>query len=250
MAGADLIMNDDIDGAEEHLKKSSSTYHSFGLAVCVFMKAILGFEKDIMAEASSRLNDVEASAWNEIKKAEKEASSSRSQSERIYPPGSEYQLVLAESYLMSAIIGVLHESLTEGIKSFYKLRKAYVALDAIMQAENAHLKKLGLLQPTTSKTTMSRPPDKMPGGFDDDADLEFVDADESHSGEQTPLNYEGHVADGDVNEAETKLGDLSLNGEVTPEKSKPPQDLPSRSDTEGIPESDVFTDPIDAFVHS
>ncbi|KAI3331747.1 breast cancer protein [Xylariaceae sp. AK1471] len=250
MAGVDLIMNDDIDGAEESLKKRSSTYHSFGLAVCVFMKSILGFEKDIMAEASSRLNECETSAWNEVKKAEKETSSSNSKSERIYPPGSEYQLVLAESYLMSAIIGVLHESLTEGIKSFYKLRKAYVALDAIMQSENAYLKKRGLLQPNPSTAKISQSSEKMPGGFDDDADLEFLDADESHSGEQTPLKYEGHLANGNVAEAEKKLSDLSLNGEGKPETSKTPRDLPSQSDFESGPDSDIFTDPIDAFVHS
>ncbi|KAI1423351.1 outer membrane protein Iml2/Tetratricopeptide repeat protein 39 [Xylaria sp. FL1777] len=253
MAGADLIMNDDIDGAQEQLTRTSSTFHSFGLGACVFMRSILGFEKAIMAEASNRLNECETSAWQEIKKAEKEASSSRSQSERIYPPGSEYQLVLAESYLMSAIIGVLHESLTEGIKSFYKLRKAYVALDSVIQAESAYLKKRGL-QPTPSKQA-AKPPgtvehEKMPGGFDDDADLEFLDADESHSGEATPSQYEGHLSNGNVNEAEKKMADLSLNGNSKPEATDMPRDLPSRGGFEDGPDSDIFSDPIDAFIHS
>ncbi|KAI1346440.1 outer membrane protein Iml2/Tetratricopeptide repeat protein 39 [Xylaria sp. FL0043] len=258
MAGADLIMNDDIDGAEEQLTLSKSTFHSFGLGACVFMKSILGFEKAIMAEASNRLNECEASAWQEIKKAEKEASSSKSQSERIYPPGSEYQLVLAESYLMSAIIGVLHESLTEGIKSFYKLRKAYVALDAIIQAESAYLKKRGL-QPTSSnniaKPNGALQHEKMPGGFDDDDDdddddTEFVDADESHSGDPTPLKYEGHLSNGDVDEADKKLNNLSLNGDSKTDRADVPRDLHSGEGFEGGPDSDIFTDPIDAFVHS
>ncbi|KAJ2993518.1 hypothetical protein NUW58_g1817 [Xylaria curta] len=249
IAGADLIMNDDIDGAEEILKKGSSTYHSFASAVCVFMRSILGFEKAIMAEASSRLNECEASAWDEIKKAEK-GSGSSSQAERIYPPGTEYQLVLAESYLMSAIIGVLHESLTEGIKSFYKMRKAYVALDAIMQAESASLKKRGL-QPTPSKQAPKNAEthhhERMPGAFDDDADLEFLDADESHPGGQTPLQYEGHLANGNAEEAEKKLSDLTLNGGDNVEMAEPAQNSPPKS---GLPESDIFADPIDAFVHS
>ncbi|TGJ85501.1 hypothetical protein E0Z10_g3270 [Xylaria hypoxylon] len=254
MAGADLIMNDDIDGAESTLKKSSSTFHSFGLGACVFMKSILGFEKAIMAEASSRLNACETAAWNEIKKAEKEASSSKSQTERIYPPGSEYQLVLAESYLMSAIIGVLHESLTEGIKSFYKLRKAYVALDAIIQAESAYLKKRGLQSNPPQlavKQTGVHEQEKMPGSFDDDdTDPEFLDADESHSGDQTPLQYQGHLTNGNVDETEKKLGDLSLNGNAGPETTEKPQDLPSRGGFEGGPDSDIFADPVDAFIHS
>ncbi|GAP82811.1 putative mitochondrial outer membrane protein iml2 [Rosellinia necatrix] len=223
IAGADLIMNDDIDGAEERLKKGSSTYHSFGLAVCVFMKSILGFEKAIMLEASKRLGECETSAWNEIKKAEREAGSSGSQPERIYPPGTEYQLVLAESYLMSAIIGVLHESLTEGIKSFYKLRKAYIALDGIIQAENAYLKKRqqGTTSPNrTAQHTDASQHEKMPGAFvddDDDTDAEFLNADEPRSGDQT---------------------------------TEPGQDLPSRGGFETGPDSDIFADPVDAFTHS
>ncbi|KAI0182848.1 breast cancer protein [Xylaria flabelliformis] len=244
MAGADLIMNDDIDGAEERLRKGNSTYHSFGLAVCVFMRSILGFEKSIMTEASTLLAECENSAWNDIKKAEKDASNSNSESERIYPPGSEYQLMLAESYLMSAIIGVLHESLTEGIKSFYKLRKAYVALDSILQAESAYLKKRGL-QPTPPKVdikqTSAYKNEKMPGDFDDDADMDFVDADESHSGGQTPLHYEGHLANGNVADAEKKLNGLSLNGNEGPATA---------DGFDGGPDSDIFSDPVNAFVHS
>ena len=253
IAGADRIMNDDIDGAEEQLRQTTSTFHSFGMGTCVFMKSILGFEKAIMAEASSRLNECETSAWNEIKKAEKEAS--KLQTEKIYPPGSEYQLVLAESYLMSAIIGVLHESLTEGIKSFYKLRKAYVALDGIIQAESAYLQKRGLQptpeQPATNPSRASKQ-EKMPGGFDDDdddADLEFLDANESQSGAPTPLQYEGHLSNGDAGGAEKKLSDLSLN-DNKPETKDVPRDSPSGDGFESGPDSDLFTDPIDAFIHS
>ncbi|KAI0872218.1 breast cancer protein [Hypoxylon argillaceum] len=253
IAGADLIMNDDIEGAEERLRQGTSTYHSFGLAVCVFMKSILGFEKSFMTEASNRLSESETSAWNEIKKAEKEANGSNSHSNKIYPPGSEYQLVLAESYLMSAIIGVLHESLTEGIKSFYKLRKAYVALDSIIQAENAYMKKRGM-QSATSKPTGNHANaaqhERMPGGFDDDEDLEFLDADESHSGDQTPQQYEGHLANGNAGKAENKLNGPTSNGNGTPETTKQPRDLPSQNALGGSPDSDIFADPVDAFIHS
>ncbi|KAI1269036.1 breast cancer protein [Xylariaceae sp. FL1019] len=251
MAGADLIMNDDIDGAEVSLKHGSSTFHSFGMGVCTFMRSILGFEKTIMAEAATRLSGAETSAWNDIKKAEKDASKSSDTTERIYPPGSEYSLVLAEVYLMSAIVGVLHESLTEAIKGFYKMRKAFLALDAIIQAEEAYLKKRGLKTgPPKEATTMS-PAEKMPGGFDDDADLEFVDADEAHSGKQTPLTYEGHLTTAEEEaQAEAKLRELSLGSKEGPESSIPTQEAPNRAGFQGGPGSDIFVDPLDVFIHS
>ncbi|KAI2780602.1 hypothetical protein F4815DRAFT_122697 [Daldinia loculata] len=218
-----LIMNDDIDGAEERLRKGDSAFHLLGMGICTFMRSILGFEKSIMAETLSRLNDCETRSLSEMKKAQKEAEAAGKAEDRIYPPGSEYALVIAYANLMSAVVAVMNESLTEGLKGFYKLRKAFITLDGLVQAETAYLKRKGLHSDSSSDGT--------------DTDLEFVDADEAHSGTQTPLDYGGHLTTG-PDAAEKELSKLSLNSNGT---SK----LPS---TKGS--SEVFTTPADIFIHS
>lgn len=234
MAAIMQIMNDDVDAAEAGLSKGHSPFHQLGKGVVTFIRATLGFEQDTMREASAQLSTAEDAAHEHQRRAAGNTSSYQSP---IYPPGTEFALCLAEARLMSAVVGILNESLSEAVKAFYKLRKAYITLDSIAEAErkylatksttsvgtsgSANIRKVPLrggkastaslskssttslpksglkeevvlpAQPLVKETEVTQEKEKSKA-FNDD-DFEFVDADESHSGVATPVEYTGHL---------------------------------------------------------
>ncbi|KZF22297.1 hypothetical protein L228DRAFT_268772 [Xylona heveae TC161] len=137
MRAVTWIINDDVDKAEAGLNEESSAFHKLGKGVVTFLKATLGFEQDVMREAQERLSDAENAAWHEQRHAQRDPGSYHSS---IYPAGTEYALCQSEAQLMSAVVGVLNESLTESIKGFYKLRKAYITLESILAVESGFAK--------------------------------------------------------------------------------------------------------------
>jgi hypothetical protein len=241
------LMNDDIDGAEIDLKKGSSAFHAMGLGITTFMRSVLGFEKEIMAEANSRLAECENMAWTEQKKALKGDG-------QIYPPGSEYSLVHAEAQLMGAVVAVLHESLTEAIKGFMKLRKAYITLDALMQSETAYLNRKGLHLDNPSKSVASTnglPKPEQGQANNEDTDLEFVEAPDNLSDAEKPAHYEGHLSN-TADEVDKELAKLSVDRKKDTSKSSA-ENASATSESQNPfdgPDSDIFTSPVDVFVHS
>ena len=161
-SAADLIIDGDMDAAQSRLESSpASSYHQLALAVITFIRSILGFEKEVMALASAQLADCEARALADQRRVQKEFAECVGKGGKCgaHPPGTEYALVNAEAMLMGAVVGVLHESLTEGIKSFYKLRKAYFALEAIVQ--------LDVKGDIPTRESAGSFTDRMPGTFED-----------------------------------------------------------------------------------
>lgn len=256
MAAVTHIMNDDVDSAEEHLSKGSSPFHQLGKGVVIFIRATLGFEQEIMREASQTLSDAENSAYEQQRRAHRNSSAYQSP---IYPPGTEYAVCLAEAQLMSAIVGVLNESLTEAIKSFYKLRKAYLTLEGVMDAEKKFLKERSTSSLTSvgsdgssrpgsrigkgGPVTISKPPTPEKASAatsqtnlgrdnkefskeieEDDDDFDFVDADESHEGQETPIEYAGHLK---VDAEKDKAIELDSSKRRIDVKSSSAPNLPS-----------------------
>ena len=228
MTSTALLLNDDIEGAESRLRarKDSSTFHLMGLGVSTFMRSVLGFEKEFMNEANTRLLECETRAWNEMKKAQVAATGGHSGgglfgrpstspaaatppagvvAGSIYPPGSEYALVHAESQIMLAIVAELNESLTEAIRGFYKLRKAFVSLNGIIESEDAFLRgetshhghshSLPRLSMSSGRR-MSYTDDPMPGAFDD---KEFADLEAEMAAEEAAAAARGAVLESKAN---------------------------------------------------
>jgi hypothetical protein len=170
-------MNDDLESAEEHLNKGNSPFHQVRL-LYTSLNALHTNQKLIRysweqgyacscgrlwasnrrlcakvglynaeqysnprlttSVAANTLYQAECAAYEQQKRATKDPNAYHSP---IYPPGTEYAVCQAEAQLMSAVVGLLNESLTEAIKSFYKLRKAYLVLEGVMENEKNFLKK-------------------------------------------------------------------------------------------------------------
>lgn len=260
-----------------------------------FLRATLGFEPEIMREgwseivhpsssgpllmylgppAAERLADAETTASTDRRRSQKDGHSYRS---AIYPPGAEYALCHAQTQLMSAVVGVLNESLTESIKGFYKLRKAYVTLNEILDAEVRYMKKgSGMDANTPTRRSMesfrsdrSAPSIRgMPGGFGDSTSkppsirsFQEPTANVSNSvAVKQDMNADGVQDDDDEDDfydaddgVTADIDHLQLDGEgamSTKDPLAPRNQNASFGMLDHDPESDVFANPIDVFVHS
>ena len=282
MAGAVLIMNDDVDAAEEELSKGTSSFHKLGRGVVTFIKATLGFEQDIMREASDRLGDAESSASGDLAQVQKLDPPSQS---AIYNSGAEYALCAAEAQLMMAVVGVLNESLTESLRGFYRVRQAFKTLEGLAGSESKYAARVASQRqsidskasiggtpshsrPHSRQEPLSAKNSKSPSTIaseaeseeDDDDDDDFFDADESHEGFEMPKRYQGSL---ELDRAAEGLSKLEFDGEGSADESEkktssnpllavpPPSSSPSVSQLLNLdPEDPAFSNDIDGFIHS
>jgi len=157
------LLNDDIEAADLILKQADSSYHHVGRGISGFIAAMLGAEKDLFKEAAAVLQLAENKTWEDMKTAQREPTAYQS---AIYLPGTEYQLCYAVSQLTSAVTGVLGGSVTEAIKGFYKLRKAYLTLDGIMEVEKKFLNRAAGRHEAGDLTTLKSQEEKVPANTD------------------------------------------------------------------------------------
>jgi len=290
MRAVELIMDDDIEGAERGLAHGNSTFHKLCKGTLGFMRAALGFEPEVMKEASVQLYDAESSASTYLYKARNDDRSSYS---NIYDKGSEFALCQAQAQLMNALVALLSENLTESLKAFYKIRKAYLTLDGLAQMETNFLKATAVKSLTNSRQQSSeslastgsnrvgmgggplssagsavqqgvvpnRPSslrqtqaiDSTQQDDSDDAD-EFYDADETTDRKLITQGYQGHVALADKTaNLEKQVSNLAIQDRQI---LRPPPLSRRTTTATGIEiftedaDSEVFTTSLDIFVHS
>lgn len=143
---------------------------------------------------------------------------------------------------MSAVVGVLNESLTESIKGFYKLRKAFMTLDAILKMEESFVQSKGsgdVTPPAASSSTQ-------PHGPTDDAspeDIKELAAANGGDGETRKS-----LDNTELNEQLSHLGVSQESGDspVSTGASTPSSAHMLNHD----PDSDIFNSHIDVFVHA
>ncbi|ODH50836.1 hypothetical protein GX48_02977 [Paracoccidioides brasiliensis] len=256
LEAATFIMNDDVDRAEEGLNKGDSSFHKLGKGIVAFVRATLGFEQDIMRLAGELLAEAETSASNDQHKAQHNLNAPNTFRSTIYSPGTEYVLCRSMAQLMAALVGVLNESLTESIRAFYKLRKAYIALDSIMQMEEKYLQAESTRKMMSSNSLLSAslPQPTEPLRSDKLKSTEVKPDGISESLEKTTLSPD------DTNKSISTQGDKKeINDDIAmpshAEAGRVSTDFPENLSSPGQylnhdPDSDIFTHPVDSFVHS
>ncbi|DAA73099.1 TPA_exp: Uncharacterized protein A8136_5024 [Trichophyton benhamiae CBS 112371] len=248
LKAAAYIMDDDVDSAERDLDKGDSSFHKLGKGIVTFVRATLGLEQDIMRQAASRLMDAETSAYNDQHKAQHNANAVNAYHSTIYAPGTEYLLCQCMAQLMAALVGVLSESFSESIKAFYKLRKAYIALDSIAQMEEKYLKENNLSLGVDSRfeSANGSPVPGRPARTVDSSSQEPKPEAKAPLPRSMSATSLEEVTNESFQSSQRRLSRLTLGSES--DVSKVAEGPQAKLDMDG--DVDIFSHPVDHFIHS
>lgn len=239
------LLDDNIEEANKILQQQNSSYHFLARGISNFIASMLGAEKEHLKEAAAVLHTAEEKNWEDMKRAQREPTAFRS---KIYPAGTEYLLCYAIAQFTGALAAVLSGSVTEAIKGFYKLRKAYITLDGIMEIESKYFKQkahlqngsrsswTGLVSRTTTREAETTP--AASAGVSASSSQEFYSEKLTSIEPPNVPNEKYH----------TERGSVEVLSPISP---LPPTPVSVRSHLlEDDPENLGFTEHTDIFIHS
>ncbi|PFH46707.1 hypothetical protein AMATHDRAFT_69254 [Amanita thiersii Skay4041] len=116
--GFDYVFSNDIASAREVFEGNDDSFHLLGLGVCAFLEAALGMESAVMEDAATSLAAAEAGAKKQLKQA-KSCSTTR------FPPGLEWEILIADATVLSGLVHALSESYMGYIQCLYSLNSAH-----------------------------------------------------------------------------------------------------------------------------
>ncbi|KAL2708608.1 Mitochondrial outer membrane protein IML2 [Kluyveromyces marxianus] len=140
----DYVLDDNAEAGLQLLADNAATSPGdktvgvLAKGVIEFLEATLGFEPEVMKKAANTLGQAEQLSLKSRAKQQKLNIKTSS----LYPPGTEYAVTYTESCLLHALLMLFSESMVEGAKALFKLRKAYHMLQDILREINAAEKKL------------------------------------------------------------------------------------------------------------
>ncbi|GAA5901756.1 hypothetical protein JCM5296_005398 [Sporobolomyces johnsonii] len=126
--GFEALLNNDLKTANTVLSANpDSPFALVGLGLSSFLAAILSREDDEVQRAVDVLTKAETIA-------SAECNSKNSKGSTVYPPGTEYKLLVADASIAQALISLLSESYSQFIGAVWKLNKSYKTFSAVAKA--------------------------------------------------------------------------------------------------------------------
>lgn len=139
LSAISMVLDGHVKDAKAMLGDRSKldVFGLMSLSLMEWFDAAAGMEPALARRANDLLDQTTSMAQQLSRKTYPESITSR----RIYPPGSEYTLIIALSRLLSAVLGFLSESMVEIVKSINKIYKANHSLQKLSKLVlNANIK--------------------------------------------------------------------------------------------------------------